>query len=413
MSTSLGFSISVAANLALLVVAGILFTRERPDRRATLDPAAMPVAVQPQAQANANEAAPTEIKQRANGRGLTPEVVQRFERAGISRNVLADIKRLDFRRKWNKRVVELENKYAPKQPPQREYVALERLRDAEQIRELKETLGEDGYLAWDKEETLRKLNFEEVPMNPMEADRAYELQKQLDDKLQELQMGMEDGDADLADAGTLQMQAQETYEKELEKLLGRNRYEQLKGYTSPLVEGTMMFNELNASDEQVKTLKAAQSEYSKLETAIARRLREKPSDATAIATELKALNDAREENFRNAVGAATYDQLKREHDSTYQTLKKYAAAWNLTAPEIEPVYAKVRSFQDDSERLRQAAQMSELAGQNADWNAVNSAIDKSRRETESGLQSLIGDERLRRLLRNGMLSAPGPNRRGN
>lgn len=407
---SLRLSVSVATNLALLAVAGVLFTRERPQPRAKLELAGKPMAVE--AQAGATKVPPTESSQRLDGRGLTAEAIRHFEAAGISRNLLVDIKRLDFRRRWNKRVVELENRYAPKQPPQREYLALERERDAEQIRELKEALGEEGYLAWDKEETLRKLNFEEVPMNPMEADRAYHLQKQLDDKLQEFQMGMEDGDADVADAGTLQMQAQDAYEKELEKLLGRKRYEQLKGYTSPLVEGTMMFNELNASEDQVTALKAAQSGYSKDETALAQRLREKPSDARAIATELKALNDAREENFRNAVGAATYDQLKREHDSTYQTLKQYAGAWNLTDSEIEPVYAKVKGFQDDSERLRQAAQMSELAGQNPDWNAVNSAIDQSRSETESGLQNLIGSERVRRLLRNGMLTPPGPNRGG-
>jgi hypothetical protein len=410
MSKPFGFSLSVAVNLVLLVVAGMLFTRDRPALNANVGPSENPIAVR--AQATDPKGAAIESGPRVNAHGLTSEVISRLEAAGTSRKVLADIKRLDFLRRWSQRVVELENKYAPKHPPQREYVALERLRDAEQVLELKEALGEAGYLAWDKEETLRNLNFEEVPMTPAEADRAYQLQKQLDDKLQELRMGMEDGDPDIADAGTLQMQAQDAYEKELEKLLGRKRYEQLRGYTSPLVAGAMMFDNLAASDEQVKTLQAAQSEYSNRETALTQGLRGKPSDAGAIAIELKALNDAREENFRKAVGAATYDQLKREHDSTYQTLKQYAGAWNLTEPEIEPVYTKVRSFQDESERLKQAAQMSELAGQNADWNAVNSLIEQSRRETESVLHGLIGEERLSRLVRNGILTSPGPDRGG-
>ena len=410
MSNSFGFYLSVAANLVLLVVAGMIFTGERPHLNANVDLGGSAPAVL--TAASGQKGAAVASSPRVHEHGLTSEAIVRLEAAGTSRRVLADIKRLDFRRRWSQRVVDLENKYAPNQPPQREYIALERLRDAEQVRELKEALGEAGYLAWDKEETLRKLNFEEVPMNPVEADRAYQLQKHLDDKLQELRMGMEDGDADIADAGTLQMQAQDAYEKELEKLLGRKRYEQLKGSTSPLVPGATMFDDLTASEEQVNTLKAAQSEYSNREMALAQRLREKPSDAGTIAAELKALNSAREENFRKAVGAATYDQLKRGHDSTYQTLKQYAGAWNLTEPEIEPVYTKVRSFQDEAERLRQAAQMSELAGQNADWNAVNSLIEESRRETEAGLHGLIGEERLSRLLRNGILTSPGPDRGG-
>ncbi len=403
----LGLRLSVGANLALLATAVMLWLRAEPGPP-ILQHAVIPVVEQ---RVDATKAAGvlTGAAHDAEGLRLSPETLARLEQSGISRHLLVDVWREDYRRKGNKRAAQLEARYAPNQPPQREYLALQRQQEDEQIRELKDLLGEEGYLAWDKEETLRKLNFEEVPMNPAEAGQAYRLQKQLDEKLRTLQMGMEDGDADIADMGTLQMQAQESFEKELEKLLGHERYNQLKGYTFPLVEGHMELNELSPSPEQVDALKGADSEYRTKEAALSRRLRDKPADAVAIAAELQALKDTREESFRKALGADAYVQFKLEHDTTYQTLKQYAGAWNLKESDIAPVYEKLRTFQDNVDGLRQAAQMSELAGESADWKTINSAIDQARQQTEASLQDLIGGEPLRRLTRNGLLTGADPN----
>ena len=45
----------------------------------------------------------------------------------------------------------LQKKYAPKLVPDREMRELARESDVEQAREMKESFGEEGYRAWDKE----------------------------------------------------------------------------------------------------------------------------------------------------------------------------------------------------------------------------------------------------------------------
>ena len=69
------------------------------------------------------------------------------------------------------------------------------------------------------------------------AEQAYRLQKDYDGRrAKDLQMAMEDGVADKADAGALQAQAQEALDRNLKKLLGDQRFSELKGSTDPTAE---------------------------------------------------------------------------------------------------------------------------------------------------------------------------------
>ncbi|HEY9154614.1 MAG TPA: hypothetical protein VIM69_05760, partial [Opitutaceae bacterium] len=136
----------------------------------------------------------------------------------------------DFNRRSTKKIAELQKKYAPLLVPDRVMIEFSRQADIDRANELKQALGEEGYRDWDKEQTLLELNRARAPgneltMTPAEAEQAYRLQKEFDDKAKELQMAMEDGVADRADAGTLQAQAQQTLDHQLEKLLGKQRFD--------------------------------------------------------------------------------------------------------------------------------------------------------------------------------------------
>src|SRR4051812_43409279 len=101
MSRSLPLTLSLATNVALLAIAVVLLKREQPQTPAADEVAPHSAAV-PTPTA-ATDVAPSTSVNRASGRGLTSETMGRLEGAGISRNVLVDIKRLDFRRRWNRR----------------------------------------------------------------------------------------------------------------------------------------------------------------------------------------------------------------------------------------------------------------------------------------------------------------------
>jgi hypothetical protein len=396
------FRLSLASNLLLAGAVVFLLWREPsppgtppgPAARAPVAPIESPV----QASAEAGEPA------RSAGAAQASVPAASSPTPAISRDILVSALREDFNRRWDRRFAELEKQHAPRPVPPRAYIELGRLRDAEQIRELKAALGEAGYQAWHREETLRTVNSAGLELHPHEAEHAYRLQHEFDEEHRLLQMAMEDGLADPADVATLQTQAMEARDRALAKLLGPQRYQEMRGLAPPMAEIHWRYGDLNPTPAQAHAALQADEDYRAREAALSRRLGENPGAATTITLELKALNDAREENLRRIFGAAAYDDLKRKNDSTFQMLRQYAGAWALRENEIQSVYQTLASFHDEANRTRSAAALREAAGQPVDWRATHAAIERARHQAEAGLQSVIGADRLQRLKRNGLLT---------
>ena len=327
----------------------------------------------------------------------------------MSRRMVVSALLAELNRRETQQMAALQKKYAPKLVPDREYVEFARRIEAERTRELKSALGEDGYQEWDKAETLRDLNRarppgDELPMTATEAEQAYRLQKEFAEKSRELQMAMEDGVADRADVSALQAQAQRTLDRELEQLLGTQRFNELRGNVDPTVDVYRALGDLNPTPEQAKAVLRIDEAYRAQETAFAKELSETPRDIAKIAADLKTMNDAKEEQLRTILGADAYDKNKRQNDPSYKALKQYAEAWELKEDEVSSVYGTLRAFNDQTERLRGAAELSQAAGQRVNWREIDSTVDRARQATEARLQDLIGPERLRRLKQNELLT---------
>jgi len=397
--------LSIGANVVLLGVVALLLWRGRPAAPASAVPAA-PATPPDAAHAEIppSRTTPPDLPRPGTSGQLNATAIDQLEQMGIAREVLVNVVLGHFHRRWDERFAELERRHAPRQVPEREYVELARLREADQLRELKETLGEQRYLAWDREQTLRLLNAGGVPLSPAEAEQAYRWQKEFEEEYRARQMAMEDGVADVADLGTLHQQAQETLDRQLEQLLGPARYRALRGIAEPIADVYRKFGDLNPTPDQAQAALQIETDHRAREAALARRLQENPADAAGLAAELQALQDAREEELRRTFGAEAYDAMKRQNDRTYQTLTQFAAAWELRQDEIQPVYESLRAFHDQAERTRTAAAMREAAGQRVDWHEVNASIEQARLQTEAGLQTLIGGSRLWRLKQNGILT---------
>ena len=395
--------------MLLAIVAGLLW-RERPAAPVFADPAARSAAG-PAGTPPRGEAAP-EPSRSAAGPRTTRAAMAQLEQMGFPRDLLAGVVLEDLNRRTTRRLLELQKKYAPKPVPERELRELARQGNVEQVRELKEALGEPGYLAWDKAQTLRALNRarvpgDELPMTADEAEHAYRLQKAFDDKYQGLQEAMEDGFADRADVGQLQAQAQQDLDRELERLLGKQRFDELRGNADPTTEVYRTYGDLNPTSDQAKAVVLAEADYRARQADLARRLQETPGDPGKVAAELKALGAAQDENLRRIFGAEAYEAVKRQNDPTYQTLQQYAGAWELNDAEVQSVYQALHALHDQTDRTRSAAAMSEAAGHPVNWPETNAAIEQARQQAEAGLLAQIGAERLRRLKQNGLLDGGG------
>jgi hypothetical protein len=403
------FRISIGANIVLLGTVLALFSRDRPAAPVRL---VEPPAAAPAPLVVVRVAAPktpaTSLQPRPAGSELTPAVVAQLEQMGISRSILTNVLLESLNRRSAKRLLELQKEYAPRLVPEHEMRELSRESDAEQVRELKAAFGEAGYIAWDKEQTLKALNRarvpgDELPMSDDEAEQAYRLQKKFDHDNRELQMAMEDGVADKADVGLLQAEAQQSLDRDLEKLLGKQRFDELKGVIDPTTVVYREFGDLNPTPDQAKAVVQADGDYRDREAALARKLAENPAAAANVRDELDAMNVARDEILRGIFGAEAYDTQKQQNDPTYKTLKLYAGAWELNEPDVQSVYQALHAFNSQADLTRNAAEMREAAGQRVNWREINAAIEQARQQTEAGLQSLIGTERLGRLKENGLL----------
>jgi hypothetical protein len=403
------FRISIGANIALLGIVLALLLRDRPTvpvRVAEL-PAVRPA--QPVIGRVATPQAPAAgLQPRPTGSELTPAVVAQLEQMGISRSILTNVLLERLNQRSARRLLELQKQYAPRLVPEHEMRELSRESDAEQVRELKGAFGEAGYLAWDKEQALKALNRarvpgDELPMSDDEAERAYQLQKKFDHDNRELQMAMEDGVADKADVGLLQAEAQQSLDRDLEKLLGKQRFDELKGTIDPATVVYREFGDLDPTPEQTKAVVQADGDYRAREAALAKKLAEDPAAAANVRDQLDAMNVARDEILRGIFGAEAYDNQKQQNDPTFKTLKLYAGAWELNEPDVQSVYQALHAFNSQADLTRSAAEMREAAGQRVNWREINAAIEQARQQTETGLQSLIGPERLGRLKENGLL----------
>jgi len=397
---SFGYRISIVVNLALVAVIALLLRQHRPAAKAAAPrPAKAAVAA-----ATSETAAPAPaVTPKAAGAKLSPDAVAELERLGLSRDSIVDALIDDHTFRYDKAVRAVEKKYAPKPVPRRERIEMARKAEAERTRELKQALGEEGYLAWDKDRTLRMLNMGGVPLDPHEADEAYRLQREFDEKNKALQMAKEDGVTDEADMNALYEQAQKQLDQQLEGLLGKDRVAAMRGSPDPIADVTRRFEYLSPTPDQAKAVLQAEGDLHAREAALVQRMKDSPADPANLTADLKGLTDAREESLRQIFGADNYDAMKMQNDSTYQTLQKYADAWNLNDQQIQPVYQALSAFHDEADRTRMAAEMSQAAGHSVNWHQINAGIEQARQQTEAGLITLIGADRVRRLQQNGLL----------
>lgn len=397
--------VSVAANVALLAVVGTLLLWRRPPTDVT------PAAGWRYSQSGGR---PREHAQRPAAKGaLTPDAVAALERVGVAPETIAAVVIEDFERHSNERLGEWERHYAPKLLPQRELTTFFRRKEIEREAALRAALGEDGYRAWDRQQTLEELNYARLPGDPLpmsadEAEKAVRLQKDFDEKTKALQMAMEDGVADPADGRTLLAQARQALDAGLEQLLGEDRFADLRGHLDStghldaLAETYQNLGDLAPSAAQARAAMAAEARFRTAESELAQKLAANQADADAAATALGRIAAERDQAYRDVFGAEAYDRFKLAHDEAYQTLTRYAAAWNLDASEVQQVYRSLNAFEADASQMRTAARLRQQAGQHVDWDAVDATIERAKQQALSAVGATVGTETLRRMQANGL-----------
>jgi hypothetical protein len=115
---------------------------------------------------------------------------------------------------------------------------------------------------------------------------------------------------------------------------------------------------------------------------------------------VKALANARDQEYERVLGAEAFDNLRKQQDSTYATMKKYETLWGLDDKKIDYVYDTIKQYQKNVEDYQTRVRALQTQGQSMDWQVVNNNLQQYANQTQQALQSYLGQESFNKLQRN-------------
>ena len=143
----------------------------------------------------------------------------------------------------------------------------------------------------------------------------------------------------------------------------------------------------NPSDSQFQELLKTQQQWNDRRSELEKEFHDDQS-STAYNDKLKALDDARDQEYRRVLGDSVFDTLQKEQDPGYSRMKKYVNTWGLDDNKIDSVYHTVKYYEKNAEDYQARARALEVQGQSVDWDAVNRNLLQFADQTRQALQKL-------------------------
>jgi hypothetical protein len=395
---------SLALNIVLAAGVGLLALHK-------LSRAPAPSALEPGREANANA---FEMRKRTNEAPVfaQPEklpryadfasasdrrrwMVDRLRAMGVPNDVLALVARMDFEMQWDSR---FEGCWGDRDKMGAVQVEMDRSKDAE----LRAALGEAGFKQWDQKNMLWEAMSTEVDVTGAEAAAIYELKKKLQRHLLDMEEAKLKRTMDDAEISEADDKAYSEYSQQLKALLGEDRYAKSQQLDDAF-KADLLRHELagvDPSDSQFQELFKAQQQWNKS-------LLQLDASSPDYAAQLKALDDARDQEYRQVLGASAFDTLQKQQDPGYSQMKKYESLWGLDDHKIDYVFETMRQYEKSVRDYQAQVNASQAQGQGVGWDTVNQTLQKLAAQTQQELQNYLGQDSFNKLQRNRVLKFTG------
>ena len=276
--------------------------------------------------------------------------------------------------------------------------------------EMRAALGEEGFKQWDHENLLREANQGKIELTPSEIDTAYELWKKVQQRELELRKARLNGEMDEADVGDAIGTAISEFKQQMKSLLGDERYarsQQIDDGTAAATSLRQDFAKANPSDSQFQDLLKTQQQWNERRMELDQQFKDGPS-SPEYTDKIKALEAARDQEYRRVLGADAFDALQKEQDLGYTKMKKYANIWALDGDKIDSVYGTLKYYQKSVEDYQSRARALEDQGQSVDWDGVMKNLKQFADQTQQALQNYLGQDSFNKLQRNGIFEFSQP-----
>ena len=392
--------ISLALNilLAVLVMALILRKSERPPAPAAAEAGSekamreAPVLVKPPNAPQYSDIASASDRRRW--------IADQLRAAGVPNPTLVRVIQADLDEDWDKR---LEALAQSGKGDADSVAALQQERERDEDAQMRAALGEEGYRQWDQDRMLREANLGRIQLTASETNAIYDLKKNLQHRRWALEQARLNGEMDDAEVNDAYDKSYSEFNQQMKSLLGEERYAQSQG----LDEGTAAANlrkdlaKVNPSDSQFQDLLKAQQQWNERRSTLDQQFQDAPSSA-AYADQIRALDEARDQEYRRVLGTNAFDTLEKAQDMSYSQMKKCEGLWGLDDTKIDSVYGAIKYYEKNIQDYQAQARALEAQGQNVDWDAVNRNLQLFAEQTQQALQSYLGQDSYDKIRRNGV-----------
>jgi hypothetical protein len=409
MQTFLSPRASLLLNIALAATAATLVLH----RPAPASPATAPAPADTRAAASASESAASNpsvvVSPYTDETAPLPErrrwLVDRLRDMGVPEPVLARLVLSDIEAYWTPRAAEIARKsYGDPDTMAAVQLEIDTTRDAE----LRDALGEAAFLEWDMANMIREANQGGIRLAPAEMSAAYALWKNM--RLRELELRGARQSARMDDLGIgLEYEKNLTaFERDMKALLGEERFAQARSADegNALAELRTDLAQASPNKAQLGELLETRRQWDALRMEIENTFAHDPSSADRE-ERLRALDEARELEYRRVLGDEAFESLQKEQHPGYALMRKYADMWGLDDRKIDATYGSIRYHEKALEDYRSQIRALETNGQTVDWNEVAGNLRQFTEQTRRMLKKSLGDETFARLEENGVLRLDG------
>jgi hypothetical protein len=343
----------------------------------------------------------TKLPQYANLASATERrrwLVDELRAAGVPNNVIARMVMSELDETWEKRFAEVAlNSHG--NPDALAALHLEQERETEA--QMRAALGEAGFKQWDEEHLLREANIGNTQLTAAEADAIYDLKKKLQQRRWDLQQARVDGEMDEAEIDDATDKAYSEFNRQMKTLLGDERYAASQGLNDGVANLQQDLAKVNPSGPQFQDLLKAQQQFNERRSDLDKQFQENPSSPD-YAVQLKALDDARDQEYQRVLGTNIFDTFQKEQDIGYSKMKKYENIWGLDDNKIDYVYGTIRYYEKSVRDYQAQAKALESQGQSVDWDAAKKNLQQFAQQTQQTLQSYLGADSFNKMQRNGV-----------
>jgi hypothetical protein len=323
-------------------------------------------------------------------------MVDQLRAAGVPIEMLARLALSDLDEQW-------EREFETNPGDADSMAAMQLEHDMSKDAEMRAALGEEGFRQWDQQYMLREAISGKIQLTASETAAIYDLKKTLQKRQWEFEQARLKRAMDDAQINEASEKSYSEFNRQMKALLGDERHARSMGMDDDTAAANLRhdLSKLNPSDSQFQQLLGVQQQWNERRAEVDKQFQDDPA-SPAYADLIKDLNEARDREYRDVLGAEVFDTLQKEQDHAYSTMKKYAELWGLDDNKMDHVYGAMKYYEKSVRDYGAQARHLESQGQSVDWNAVNKNLQQFVQQTEQVLQNYLGQDRFDKMRRNGL-----------